>query len=615
MKMAPFSSRSMTRYAADVQPARRSIWNMYKRLWTHAGSQWKTMMAAAAAIIAISLLEFAIPQLTAYTIDHAIPDKRYDQLAWIAAGILGAALLLGLFSYVSSHLLSLVGLRTVNSLRNELYRHIQSQDMAFFDKTRTGDLMSRITGDVSILQQLVSSGMLQIVTEMVTFLAIALYMLYIDPLLTLLMLATFPLLFLFTRKVGRRMRTSFRAVQETSAEVNSHLQENLSGIRLMKAYASEPYEAERFTARTSRNMQASIKANRFSSMFSPTIDLLNYLGMTVVLLFGAWQAMSGRLSIGAIVAFLAYLRLLQNPVRQLSRLMNTIQQSAAAYERIEEILGTKPTITEKENARALPEIQGLVEYRHVDFAYQTDVPVLRDFHLTIAPGTMTALVGSSGAGKSTVAHLLSRFYDPTQGSVLIDGIDVKDVQVASLRKQLGIVSQDIVLLNGTIRENIAYGKPDATDQEVEEAAKAANAHAFIQSFPDGYQSAVGERGVKLSGGQKQRLSIARAILKNPRLVILDEATAALDTESEQLIQQALSTLLAGRTCLVIAHRLSTIQQADQIVVLEQGEIIESGTHDELLIRQGRYRQLYDLQFPKRPDHSPAHNKEPLPSTR
>ncbi|KQL46791.1 ABC transporter [Brevibacillus choshinensis] len=608
------SNPNPLRYAAEVNPSRRSIWNMYKRLLIHSREKWKTMIGAMVAIIAISLLEFAIPQLTAFTIDHAIPGKRYDQLPWIAVGIVAAALLLSLFTYVSSYLLSYVGLHTINRLRNELYRHIQMQDMAFFDKTRTGDLMSRITGDVSILQQLVSSGMLQMVTELVTFFAIAIYMLYIDPQLTLLMLATFPLLFLFTRKVGRRMRSSFRAVQESSAEVNNHLQENLSGIRLMKAYASESYEAERFTNRTSRNMQASITANRFTAIFAPTIDLLNYVGMAAVLLFGAWQVMSGELSIGAIVAFLAYLRLLQNPVRQLSRMMNMIQQSAAAYERIEEILDTKPSITEKENARPLPIIQGSVEYRHVDFAYQSDVPVLRDFHLTIAPGTMTALVGSSGAGKSTVAHLLSRFYDPSRGTLLVDGIDIKDVQITSLRGQLGIVSQDIVLLNGTIRDNIAYGKPDATDQEVEEAARAANAHEFIQAFPEGYQSPVGERGVKLSGGQKQRLSIARAILKNPRLIILDEATAALDTESEQLIQHALSQLLAGRTCLVIAHRLSTIQQADQIVVLEKGSIIETGTHEELIRHQGRYQQLYELQFPNRHTQE-LQQKEPLPSPR
>lgn len=596
--MRTYNQPGTRRLLSDDLPSKDSIWGMYQRLFSFAREQWPKMLIALVTILAISLLEFAIPQLTAYTIDHAIPGQYYDQLLWIGAGILGAALLLGLFTYLSSYLLTYVGQHTINRLRNELYQHIQKQDMGFFDKNRTGDLMSRITGDVSILQQLVTSGMLQMITELFTFVAIAFYMLYVNPQLTLLMMCTFPLLFLFTRKVGKRMRSSFRAVQESSAEVNNHLQENLSGIRLMKAYATEPYEAQQFQQRSSRNMQASLSATRISAMFGPAIDLMNYFGMAVVLLFGAWQAMSGALSIGAIVAFLAYLRLLQTPVRQLSRMINMIQQSAAAYDRISEILNTKPSITEKENAITLPPLCGQVEFQNVTFGYQADIPVLRDFHLRMAPGTVTALVGSSGAGKSTVAHLISRFYDAAQGHVRVDGYDVRDLELASLRTQLGIVSQDIILLNGSIRDNIAYGKPDATDLEVEKAARAANAHDFILSFPDGYQSAVGERGVKLSGGQKQRLSIARAILKNPQLIILDEATAALDTESEHLIQSALSELLAGRTCLVIAHRLSTIRKADQIVVMEKGEIVEIGTHEELLGQKGRYYKLYDLQFPQ-----------------
>ncbi|MGG4493071.1 ABC transporter ATP-binding protein [Brevibacillus reuszeri] len=604
--MRSYKQPGSKRILTDERASARSVWSMYQRLFTHAREQWRKMLLALVAIIVISLMEFAIPQLTAYTIDHVIPDKRYSELLWIGAGILGAALFLGLFTYLSSYLLSYIGQHTINRLRNELYQHLQKQDMAFFDKNRTGDLMSRITGDVSILQQLVSSGMLQMVTELVTFFAIAIYMLYVNPQLTFLMLCTFPILFFFTRKVGKRMRSSFRAVQESSADVNNHLVENLSSVRLMKAYATEPYEAQQFQQRSIRNMQASLAATRISAMFSPAIDLLNYIGMAVVLLFGAWQAMSGAISIGAIVAFLAYLRLLQTPVRQLSRMINMIQQSAAAYDRISEILDTQPSVTEKADAITLPPLRGEIEFSLATFGYQPDLPVLHDFTLRIAPGTVIALVGSSGAGKSTVAHLISRFYDVQDGYVRVDGFDVTDLKLASLRGQLGIVSQDIILLNGTIRDNIAYGRPDASDQEIENAARAANAHDFIVSFPDGYQSAVGERGVKLSGGQKQRLSIARAILKNPQLIILDEATAALDTESENLIQQALSSLLTGRTCLVIAHRLSTIQQADQIVVMEKGRIVETGTHAELLQAEGRYHQLYALQFPQA-----AAAKEPL----
>jgi subfamily B ATP-binding cassette protein MsbA len=320
--------------------------------------------------------------------------------------------------------------------------------------------------------------------------------------------------------------------------------------------------------------------------------------MAIVVVFGAYQAMRGRITIGEIAAFITYLRLLQNPIRHFSRIINTVQQAAAASERIFEILDTKPDVADKEGAVELPSIRGHIVFDHVKFGYTEDMTVLHDFNLEIPVGQTVALVGSSGAGKSTIAHLIPRFYDPQGGKISVDGYDIKDVTMESLRNQMGIVSQDIVLLNGSIRENIAYGKPGASDEEIVEAAKAANAHDFISSFPLGYDSPVGERGVKLSGGQKQRLSIARALLKSPQLVILDEATSALDTESEHLIQGALARLLVGRSCLVIAHRISTIQRANKIVVMEKGQCIESGTHDELLVHAGRYKQLYDLQFPQ-----------------
>jgi subfamily B ATP-binding cassette protein MsbA len=477
---------------------------------------------------------------------------------------------------------------------------MQSLDMAFYDRNRTGDLMSRVTSDVGMLQQLVSSGMMQIVTDLFTFTAIALYMLYVDWQLTLLMLATFPLMIFTTRKFSGRFRTSFKTVQQSVAEVSNHLQDTLSGIRVIKSFANEDYESGRFAERSETNMKANLRTVRLRAIYEPIIDLLNYLGMVAVLVFGAWQTMRGDLTVGAIVAFLAYLRLLQNPIRHFSRILNTIQQSAAAYERIMEVLETKPEVTEKEDAVALPPIRGHIVFSDVSFSYRNDVPVLRDFNLEFNPGKVTALVGPSGAGKSTVAHLIARFYDPQQGTITIDGYSLKDIAAKSLREQMGVVSQEIVLFNGTVRDNIMYGKPGATDEEIIAAAKAANAHDFISSFPKGYDSEIGERGVKLSGGQKQRLSIARAILKNPRLIVLDEATASLDTESEHLIQEALARLLAGRTCLVIAHRLSTIQSADRIVVLDHGTIAESGTHEELLQLNGKYRRLYDMQFPQEP---------------
>ncbi|MFC4779445.1 ABC transporter ATP-binding protein [Paenibacillus sp. GCM10023252] len=624
------------------KPKRGSIWEMYRRMFWQVKSQWGLMVMAMVSIVAVSLLEFVIPQLSQYTIDVVIPERRYSALVWIGLGVLGTALLLALFGYLCSLAMATVGQKAVYDLRGQLYRHLQSLDVAFFDRNRTGDLMSRVTSDVGMLQQLVSSGMMSIVTDLVTFFAVAGYMMWIDWQLTLLVLATFPFMFFATRLFSRRIRAAFRRIQESVAEVTNHLQDTLSSIRLMKAFSTEEEESERFAARSLVNREANLSAVKLRAVYEPLIDLLIYAGLAIVLIFGARQTMRGTMTVGTIVAFLAYLRLLQNPVRRFSRTLNTIQQSAAAYERIMEVLSTQPQIVDKADALELGEVRGHVVFRDVTFAYATGgglgpagamsskrgsrlrvsdgrsvdesrqrgvaaestvsvakpVSVLEQFNFEMLPGEVTALVGSSGAGKSTITHLLTRFYDPQSGQVLIDGHDLTDVRIRSLRRQMGIVSQDIILLNGTIRENLMYGKPDASVAEVEAAARAAHAHEFIMSFPDGYDSQIGERGVKLSGGQKQRLSIARAILKDPRLIILDEATSSLDTESEKAIQDALDTLLVGRTSLVIAHRLSTIRRANRIYVLDKGQIIESGTHDTLLALGGRYKQLYELQFPQ-----------------
>ncbi|WP_080831838.1 ABC transporter ATP-binding protein [Cohnella massiliensis] len=592
------SRRSGGEAPSGPAPRYGRIRNMLRYVYPHVRAQKGRIAIAFVCMLLIALLEFVIPQLTAYTIDRVIPERRSDQLILIAAAIVGTAVLLGAFNFASGYTMSAVGQRVVYDLRNQLYRHIQRMDLGFFDRNRTGDLMSRVTSDVNMLQQLVSSSMLSLLTDAFTFVAVACYMFYKDWLLTCIMLATFPFMTLATRKFGRRIRGASRKVQESVAEVNNHLQDSFSSIRLIKSFTTEDYEAVRFGAKSRANMEASVQAAGLRAVYEPLIDLLNYIGMDAVLLVGALQAIRGKLSVGEIVAFLAYLRLLQNPVRHFSRALNTVQQSSAAFERIQEMLRLVPEIRDKEGAIELPPIRGAVSFRHVDFAYGNGVPVLRDFSLELAPGTMTALVGSSGAGKTTLAHLLARFYDPQGGEIAIDGYRLADVRIRSLRDQIGIVSQDVMLLNGTVRENIAYGKPGATDAEVEAAARSAAAHEFVAALPDGYESQIGERGVKLSGGQKQRLSIARALLRDPRLIILDEATSALDTESEQQIQEALSRLLAGRTSIVIAHRLSTIQRADRIVVLEAGAIVESGTHESLLRLNGRYRQLHDLQFPQ-----------------
>ncbi|CAM4413132.1 subfamily B ATP-binding cassette protein MsbA [Paenibacillus endophyticus] len=586
------------RFGTGEKAKPASIYNMFARIYTHARTQLPLLIGAVLCVIAISLLEFIVPQLTRYTIDHIIPNRLFNKLLLIGGGVLGAAVALGALRYASTSLMASIGQRVLYNLRNDLYRHMQSLDVSFFDRNRTGDLMSRVTNDVSILQQMISSSMMQLFTDFFTFTAIAVYMLWIDWKLTLMLLATFPFMLLTTKVFGKRMRSSFRTVQESVADVSDHLQNTLTGIRLIKAFTAEEYESERFSERTQKNMDANIQVTRLRAAYEPIIDFLNFLGLAIVLVFGAWLAMKDQMTVGTIVAFIAYLRLLQNPIRHFSRIMNTVQQSAAAYERIMEVMNTKAEIVEKQHAAILPPVNGHIVFDHIDFAYSNDSTLLERFSLELEAGKVTALVGSSGSGKTTIAHLIARFYDPQNGEITIDGYSIKDITLASLREQIGIVSQDIVLFNGTIAENIRYGSLQSTDEEVMAAAEAANAAGFIESFPHGYGTQIGERGVKLSGGQKQRLSIARAILKNPRIIILDEATASLDTESEQHIQDALAMLLKGRTCMVIAHRLSTIQKADRIYVLEKGKIVEFGAHDELLRLEGRYSQLYELQFPQ-----------------
>ncbi|NMF85150.1 ABC transporter ATP-binding protein [Nodosilinea sp. P-1105] len=598
---------NMIRKIAERDPVtlqtEASVFQLYGRLLGYVFQHRGGLVMGFISIVGVSLLQVLIPQITRYVIDTLIPAQRFDLLIWVGLSIVAIALLLGTFNFLKSYSLALVGQRTIYQLRNDLYQHLQKLSLGYFENQRTGALMARLTQDVDSLQTLITADAAELIAEIVTFSAVVTYLFYADWSLTLMILATLPIMVGLTQLFGTRMRGAYRQAREQGAEVSNHLQETLTNMKVIKACANEGYEIDRFSDYNQQNLEANVRVVKLWSAFSPVIDFMNYLGYVIVLVYGAWEVMRGRLTIGEMTAFLAYLGQVNQPAKKFSKLMHALQKAAAACERLFETLDTEPDIQEKPDALELPPVQGNLKFESVDFAYSPGQPVLQQFSLEIQPGTTVALVGPSGAGKSTIASLATRFYDPQKGRILMDGYDLRDLTFNSLRRQMGIVSQETLLIYGTVRDNIAYGKPGVTDETIEVAARAAHAHEFITALPQGYDTLIGERGVKLSGGQRQRLAIARALVKDPAFLILDEATSSLDTESEALIQAALDRLMHGepnsggdRTCLVIAHRLSTVQKADCIVVLEHGQIVEMGTHVALLARQGRYADLCQGQF-------------------
>lgn len=575
-----------------------SAFSLYRRFFGYIWRQKWLLLLGSSTIFGLSFLQILIPQITRYVIDVVIPERRFDQVPWLGFGILLIAIIMGGLNFLRSYTLSLAGQQTLYDLRRDLYTHLQTLSLTFFENQRTGALMALVTRDVESVEKLITTDVAEIVAETVTFVAVVGYLLYADWQLTILILITLPVMVALSQFFGARMRSVYREIQIQGAAIHNHLQETLVNVKLIKAFANENYEVQRFASHNLANQQANIQATKLMAGFAPIIDVMNSLGHIVVLSYGSWEVMQNRLSIGELTAFLAYLNQINQPTRRYSRIINILQKGATSLERIFELLDQVPTVQDKPEAIALPSLHGTLQFEEVEFSYETGNPILHNISFEIQPGMTVALVGSSGAGKTTIANLTARFYDPQKGRILVDGHDLLDIQAVSLRKQMGIVSQETLLLHSTIRENIAYAKPEATQAEIEAAAVLAHAHEFIVQLPQGYETIIGERGVKLSGGQRQRLAIARALLANPRLLILDEATSSLDTESEHLIQQALQKLLGDRTCLVIAHRLSTIQQSDLILVMENGEIIEQGNHERLLTINGRYARLHALQFPQ-----------------
>lgn len=585
---------------------RYDSWQGYKRLLRFILPYKKRLVIAVICMAFSGASDVVVPWLIKDVIDKVLANKDVFTLNLIVISILVLFLARGFFYFGQRYLMSYVGQKIVNDIRETLYRHLQILSLSYFDKRKTGNIMSNLTNDVTALQTAIAGNLISFVQEAVVLVGSLASMLFLYWKLTLLTLVIVPLVVFTINFFGSRLRLAGHEVQGKMADITALLEEAISGIRIIRSFNREDFEIKRFMVQNDNNFWALMMTTKLTALLTPFIQFFAAIAVTGIIWYGGMSVIEGKMTAGALIAFLIYAINLANPVRRISEIYGDIQKSLAAADRVFETLDTEPDVREKENAIELPPVKGYIDFKNVNFAYDLNHPALTDFNLSVKPGEIIALVGPSGAGKSTVANLLPRFYDVTGGSLTIDGVDIRDVTFASLRQQIGLVPQETMLFNATIKENILYGRLDATDEEIVAAAKAANAHEFIVDMPNGYDSIVGDRGNSLSGGQRQRISIARAILKNPRILILDEATSALDTESEKIVQVALDRLMEGRTAVVIAHRLSTIRDADDIVVIDHGRMVEEGTHEELLAKKGLYANLYAVQFK---DASEGHDDE------
>ncbi len=561
-----------------------------------AQKQWGWLTLAFICLLASTTSSLVIPKMLGKGIDTVLSSGERGMLLLSAVAVIGASALRGISAYGNSYLSELVSQKTAYDIRNALYDRLQRLSFAYHDKTQTGQLMSRATADVEAIRRFFGRGLLGLIQMIVLFAGTATILVSMSWKLALFSLAFLPPIAVRTVIVSRRLRPIWLKIQQLLGVLGTALEENLSGVRVVKAFSRQKEESQKFASQAKQLYDEEINAARQMAFNNPLMVFLISLPTALILWYGGRQVIAGSLTMGGLTQFILYLGMMAMPIRRLGFTINLFSRTASAGQRILEILDTESPVQEKSNAIELIGVKGEVSFENVSFRYNSVAPVLNNISFSVQPGQLVALLGGSGSGKSTIASLIPRFYDVSSGRITIDGVDIRDVTLASLRKNVGIVQQDIFLFSATIRDNIAYGAVDADVEQIVAVAKTAQLHDFVQSLPEGYDTWVGERGITLSGGEKQRLSIARTLLMNPGILILDDSTSSVDAETEYSIRQALDRLIKGRTTFIITHRLSIIQNADLILLLKEGQIVEQGKHSVLMAGNSLYRQIYELQL-------------------
>lgn len=569
--------------------------DVYVRVLRFVRPHWARLLIAMICMGGVSAITAAFALLTKNALDDIFINRDRFMLMVIPVAVIGLGVIKGLLGYAEGYLMNYVGQRVVADIRYRIYSHLQTLSLSFFDRTPTGVLMARITNDVNAIQGAVSDAVTGMVKDLFTAIGLLCVVFYRDWQLAIVAMLVFPLAAYPFIQFSRRLRKISKRTLETMAYISTFLQETIFGHRIVKAFNMEEYEDRRFHDANEKYFKYLMKRVKIRALSNPVMEWLAYLGIASFVWVGGYRVITGAMTVGDFFSFMTAMALLYDPLRGLSKVNLLIQEGIVAARRVFTILDLKPEVTDLPDAVDLPPFSDKIEYQNVSFRY-ADEMILKGINLTVRRGEKVAIVGSSGAGKTTLVNLLPRFYDVTSGRILIDGKDIRHVTLRSLREQIGVVSQQTLLFNDTVRNNIAYGRPDIPEEDVIKAAKMADAHDFIMKLPQGYNTIIGEQGVILSGGERQRISIARALLKNAPILILDEATSSLDTESEREVQRALDRLMQRRTVLVIAHRLSTVRHVDRIIVIANGEIVEEGDHRTLMAKDGEYKRLYELQF-------------------